>query len=75
MDMVDVTVHIDENLDSDRRHSLEDAVRNHDGVLAVGYHDERPHLMVIEFDPDKLRATDLLSFIKGQGVHAELIGL
>lgn len=75
MEMVDVTVHVDENLDQDRRTALVEKVREHDGVFAVGYHDDKPHLMVIEYNPDKLHAADLLALIKGEGVHAELIGL
>lgn len=73
--LVDVTVHIDETLDESRRGELVEKVRARAGVVGVGYRDEKPHLMTIEYNPDETNSTELLNFIKGQGVHGELIGL
>ena len=73
--MVDVTVHIDENLNDDQRGNLEESVRQQAGVIGVGYHENKPHLMVIEYNPDEVSSADLANLIKNQGVHAELIGL
>ncbi len=73
--IVDVTIHIDETLEEARRPQLVDKIREQDGVVAVGYHDEKPHLMVVEYNPDKTSSSDLLETIKGEGLHAELIGL
>ena len=73
--IVDVTIHIDETLEEARRPQLVDKIRDQDGVVAVGYHDEKPHLMVVEYNPDKTSSSDLLETIKGEGLHAELIGL
>ena len=39
------------------------------------YHDEKPHLMIVEYDPVKNSSANLLKAIQTQGVHAELIGL
>jgi len=75
INLVDVTVHIDETLDENRRGDLVEKVRGQTGVVGVGYHEQKPHLMTIEYNPDATNSTDLLNFIKGQGVHAELIGL
>jgi hypothetical protein len=43
--------------------------------MSVCYHDEKPHLMIVEFDPDTVTSQDLLQIVLGQKVHAELIGL
>ncbi len=73
--MVDVVVHVDESIDKSARIAMEDSVRGLDGVLSVGQHDEKPHLMIVEYDPDKTSSGDILSRVKDQGVHAEIIGL
>ena len=75
MEMVDVTVHIDETIGHERRTKIADAIRAHKGVMAVAHRAERPHLMVIEYDPDSVSSQELLGVILAQGVHAELIGI
>lgn len=75
MDLADVTVHIDETLAQVGLDSLEKALRQLDGVVAVGRRADKPHLMVVEFNPDKLRAADIGRCLREEGVHAELIGL
>ncbi len=75
MEMADVTVHIDEAIDHDRRTRIADTVRAHKGVMAVAHHDEKPHLMIIEYDPDTVNSRELLQIALDQGVHAQLIGL
>jgi hypothetical protein len=72
--MVDLVVHIDEALDAARRDSLLAAVREAKGVIAVGYHDEKPHLMIVVFNPKSLAPVDVLNIVKSSGVHAELTG-
>jgi len=75
MQMVDVTIHVDETIDHDRRVAIADSVRAHKGVAAVAHHDEKPHLMIVEYDPQVVNAQDLLRHVREQGVHAELVGL
>jgi Glu-tRNA(Gln) amidotransferase subunit E-like FAD-binding protein len=75
MEMADVTVHIDETTDHERRTQIADTVRAHKGVMGVAHHDEKPHLMIIEYDPDTVASQELLQIVLDQGVHAELIGL
>jgi hypothetical protein len=73
--LADVTVHFDENLDTDQRRRLEDSVRAIDGVVSYHNPDDRPHLAVVEYDPAKASSGAILAAVTGQGVHAELIGL
>lgn len=75
INLVDVTIHIDETLAEERRPQLIEKMRAQDGVVSVGYHDEKPHLMVVEYNPQKTNSSQLLAAIKGEGLHAELIGL
>lgn len=75
MEMVDVTIHVDETIDHERRTEIADIIRAHKGVMAVAHHDEKPHLMLIEYDPDTVTSQELLQIVLDQSVHAELIGL
>ncbi len=75
MKMVDVMVHIDEAIDHERRTQVADTVRAHKGVTAVAHHDEKPHLMIIEYDPDTTTSQELLKIVLDQGVHAQIIGM
>ena len=75
MDMVDVLIHIDETIDHDRRTAIADVVRAHEGVMGVAHHDEKPHLMIVEYNPDAVAARELLQVVLNQGVHAELVGM
>lgn len=74
MDMADVVIHINESVDHDQRTAIADLVRAHSGVMAVSHHDEKPHLMIVEFDPEQVHAKELLQVVLDQGVHAQLIG-
>jgi hypothetical protein len=75
MEMTDVTIHIDETIDHKRRTEIADTIRAHKGVMSVAHHDEKPHLMIIEYDPDTVTSQELHQIALDQGVHAELIGL
>jgi len=73
--LADVVVHIDQTLEKDQRSKIEDELRAIDGVVSVHNPDNRPHLSVIEYNPDKTNSATILSTVTNQGVHAELIGL
>jgi DNA-directed RNA polymerase subunit L len=73
--MADVTIHIDETLDHTHLEKLRETMLAEAGVMAAVYHDEKPHLMIVEYDPVKNSSGNLLKVVETQGVHAELIGL
>ena len=73
--LVDVTVHIDENLTKEQRQSVEDKLRSLDGVVSVVIRDDKPHLVLVEYNPDRASSSAILSTVKDAGVHAELVGL
>jgi cell division protein FtsX len=72
--LAEVTVHIDENTSHDERETLRDALLAMDGVMAAAYHDERPHLMLIEYNPDTVNSIEFVNTANRRGLHAELIG-
>ena len=68
-----VTMHVDENTTHDDREALRDALLNLKGVMAAAYHDEKPHLMVVIYDPECVRSIEFVNAAKSRGLHAELI--
>ena len=73
--MVDVTLHIDENVTHDDRENLRDQILQMNGVMSADHHDERPHLIIIEYNPDITGSYQFLEIAKQNDLHAELIGL
>ena len=73
--IADITMHIDENTTHEAREKLRDKLLSMDGVMASSYHDEKPHLMVIAYDPDVVNSSTFIETAEEQGLHAELIGL
>ncbi|MGW8247177.1 MAG: ATP-binding protein [Acidiferrobacterales bacterium] len=73
--IADITMHIDEETSHEQREALRDHLLQRDGVMTAAYHDEKPHLMVIGYDPDIIKSTEFLDIAKSSGLHAELFGL
>lgn len=71
----DVLIHIDETLPAEKRAEVEDRLREIDGVVSVHNPDEKPHLTIVEYVPNKTNAQALLQGVQAQGCHAELVGL
>ncbi len=72
--MVDVTLHVDENTTHDERDKFRDTLLTLDGVMAAACHDEKPHLILIEYDPELINSIEFVNRAKKSGLHAELIG-
>jgi len=72
---VDVTIHIDENLEDKAIHDLEYDLFQLEGVYSACVNEKTRHLMVVDFDPVDMACGDLLWHVERHGLHAELIGL
>ncbi|MGD8594351.1 MAG: ATP-binding protein [Gammaproteobacteria bacterium] len=73
--MVDVTIHIDEETSSAEKESLRDRLLEHDGVMAADYNRNKPHLMIVEYNPDVIDSSEFLNVVKKLNLHGELIGM
>ena len=71
----DVLIHIDEDINNDDIHRLEKEISCTNGVQSACTHINTRHLMLVEYEPEKVRALDLLHMVTGRGLHAELVGL
>jgi hypothetical protein len=73
--LADVVVHIDQSLGRQRRVEIEEQLRAIEGVVSVHNPDDRPHLSIVEYNPDKTNSEAILSTVTNQGVRAQLVGL
>ena len=73
--MLDVTLHIDEETTHEEREGLRDVFLGKKGVMTADCRDERPHLMIVGFDPENISASEILATAKNRGYHTELIAM
>ena len=73
--MLDITLHIDEETTHDEREDLRDAFLSKNGVMTADCRDERPHLMIVGYDPEDITAIELLATAQNRGYCAEMIAL
>jgi hypothetical protein len=71
----DVLIHIDEDLDDTHIHDLERELSTMDGVYSACVNERARHLMLVDFDPEDIKAAQLLRTVSSHGLHAELVGL
>lgn len=69
-----VIVHIDETLTDEEIQNVEREISAGDGVQAACMHVRTRHLMVVDYDAERIKSIQLLGQVKSQGLHAELIG-
>jgi hypothetical protein len=70
----EVTLHIDEETSHDEREKFRDALLAMDGVMTAAYHDEKPHLVLIEYNPDVINSIEFVNAAKKHGLNTELVG-
>jgi len=73
--LADVTIHIDKDADATTRENVENGLRIINGVVSVHMPADKPHLIVVEYDPEITNSAHLLTMVKELAGHAELIGL
>jgi hypothetical protein len=71
---IGLVLHVDDSLEETRRSDIEIALETEQGVCSARFTDRRPHLMVVEYDPELTTSAHVLSKVNSQRVHAELIG-
>ena len=71
--IADTVLHIDESLEDWQRSVLQDHMRVQDGVIAAGYNDASPNLMIIEYNPEHGHPVKYINMVKRHGYHAQRI--
>ncbi len=73
INLVDLTVHIDEDLSPEQRITVQDSLRALDGVASVRGSSKTPHLTIVQYNPQVMDSQKILKRITDQGAHAEII--
>lgn len=74
MNIGDVLIHINESLNAQQRSTLEESMRDIDGVIAPRFNPGKEHLLLVAFNPDRTNFSVLLNKVKSFGYQAQLIG-
>jgi len=69
-----LVMHIDNQLDYIERREVEDEILHETGVASAHFNENRPHLMVVEYDPTEVNYVEIMNCVNGGSVHAERIG-
>lgn len=75
MNTNEIVLHINESLDEDTLHSLEEGIRHDAGVISVGHNPDKSHMIMVVYDSDSTRAASLLHTLHERGLHAQVVGL
>ncbi len=73
--LADVIVHVDETLPPDQLKTIEDHIHKIGGVVSACNRNDQPHLITVVYDPEQVKSHDILVGVRGEGIHAELVGL
>jgi hypothetical protein len=71
----EVVLHVDETLDDAALGQLEEGMRHEAGVISVGHNPGRPHMIMVVYDSESTRASNLLHGFQERGLHAQIVGL
>lgn len=71
----EVMLHLEETLDEETLHTLEDGVRQDAGVVSVGHNPDNAHMIMVVYDSETTRAASLLHTFEERGLHAQVVGM
>jgi hypothetical protein len=71
---VEIVVHIDEELGQTQRGDLVDYLTSTDGISAAEFCPLRFHLMLVQYDRDRITSQDVLGRANSRQITAKLIG-
>lgn len=72
--VTEVVVHIKELLGDERRDELIRSLKEQAGIYSADFCPLRYHLMLVDYDRERLTSGDVLSLVNKESVHAQLIG-
>ena len=75
INVVDVTLHIDKDLNATIRAAVDKELRVINGVISVVMPEDKPHLVEVAYNPDVVKAEHIAHSIRELAGHVELIGL
>lgn len=74
IDIVDIVLHIDNDLDAKVREAIEKELRSINGVISVHMPEDRPHLVELAYNPSVAKSENILRSIHELAGHVEMVG-
>ncbi|MEZ5542759.1 MAG: ATP-binding protein [Pseudomonadota bacterium] len=71
---VEILVHVDETLDQWQRQELVSFLESSEGIESAEFCPLRYHLMLVQYDRERMNSREVLGRVQSRNVHAELIG-
>lgn len=71
----EVMLHLEETLDDEALHRIEEGMRQDAGVVSVGHNPDNAHVIMVVYDSETTRAASLLHSFQERGLHAQVVGL
>ena len=71
---VEIVVHVDQALDEGQRSDLVSSLESSDGIYGAEFCPLRYHLMLVQYDRNRMASQDVLGRVISQSIHAELVG-
>jgi hypothetical protein len=71
---VEIVVHIDEDLGDIQRGQLVDYLTSTDGVSTAEFCPLRYHLILVQYDRDRINSQEVIGRVTDRNIHAQLIG-
>jgi hypothetical protein len=71
---VEVVVHVDDALNEGQRAEMVRHLRDCEGVEDARFSPGRDHLLLIDYDRDRMQSKDVLDFVRQTHGGAELVG-
>jgi hypothetical protein len=71
---VEIIVHVDDVLAQEQREGLVRDLQKREGVEKAQFTPGREHLLLVDYDREKLHAQDVLRLVQQEHIGAELIG-
>lgn len=75
MNVSDIIIHINETLSVEQRLSLEDNMRQIEGVISPRFNPGKEHFLVVAYDTEKTSTSALLENTRKTGYTAQLVGM
>ncbi len=75
MNISDAMIHINESLSKEALSSLENTMREIDGVVSPRFNTGKEHLLVVAYDAEKTNTAVLLEKARAAGYTAQLVGM
>ena len=72
--IVEIVVHIEDMLGDTQRRDLTDFLESSDGINAAEFCPLRYHLMLVQYDRERMNSRDVLEQVMSRNIHAKLIG-